>query len=177
MQLCDITYHQCCSVIYWIGAGNPWSHSYLAMDTICPILAPLSHREEGSLPLDLDLSLCARPRSEYLLGSDGCCLNGWTRTEVASTAGVEAGAACSAGTTLLVLCCPHPGLDQIRKSERPPAAPRPVSPVLHSSLHCIALCRTLQASVIPNSWKQNWHCKEAAKTAELEIFCRCFSLQ
>ena len=26
-------------------AANPWSHSYLAMDTICPILAPL--REEG----------------------------------------------------------------------------------------------------------------------------------
>ena len=26
-------------------SANPWSHSYLAMDTICPILAPL--REEG----------------------------------------------------------------------------------------------------------------------------------
>ena len=49
--------------------------------------------------------------------------------------------------------------------------------VLSSTPPSTALCRTLQASVIPNSWQQNWHCKEAAKTAELEIFCRCFSLQ
>ena len=28
-----------------LNIGNPWSHSYLAMDTICPILAPL--RDSG----------------------------------------------------------------------------------------------------------------------------------
>ena len=30
-----------------LNIGNPWSHSYLAMDTICPILAPLRERGRG----------------------------------------------------------------------------------------------------------------------------------
>ena len=30
-----------------LNIGNPWSHSYLAMDTICPILAPLRDRGGG----------------------------------------------------------------------------------------------------------------------------------
>ena len=45
------------------------------------------------------ICLCELAR-EYLLGWDGCCLNGGTPTKVASTAGVEA-AACTAGNVLL----------------------------------------------------------------------------
>ena len=82
--------HQCCPVTYWIvrvDAGNPWSHSYLAMDTICPILAPLSHREEGSLAVGSGFV------SVRVFARLGRMLFEWwvSRTKVASTAGVEAG--------------------------------------------------------------------------------------
>ena len=49
-----------------LNIGNPWSHSYLAMDTICPILAPLSHpRGWGSLAVGSGfVSVCS---AGYLL--------------------------------------------------------------------------------------------------------------
>ena len=126
------------------------------------------------------MSLCARPSICW----DGCCLNGGMAApgKVASVAVAGVVAACTAPTfdgTTLVLCCSHPGLDQIRKSERPPADTRPVSPVLHCIVHH---CRTLQASVIPNRAghpsivRSSKHCKgpkTAAGAAELEICCWC----
>ena len=82
-------------------AANPWSHSYLAMDTICPILAPL--REEGEewdttpqgreplVQVQLDL-LCVRQPSICSLACQRMLFE-WQWTKVASPAGVEAAAA------------------------------------------------------------------------------------
>ena len=61
-----------------LNIGNPWSHSYLAMDTICPILAPLRDRGGGGAAVGRGLagsglvSGCAAGICFW----DGCCLNG-----------------------------------------------------------------------------------------------------
>ena len=83
-----------------LNIGNPWSHSYLAMDTICPILAPL--REEGEewdttgweplVQVQLDL-LCVRQPSICSLACQRMLFE-WQWTKVASPAGVEAAACC-----------------------------------------------------------------------------------
>ena len=126
-------------------SANPWSHSYLAMDTICPILAPLRGDESGGACSGRWIWICLCVLGpEYLLGWDGCCLNGEGSINSggvveALVLHVECYWQCA---TLMEPRCSGPlllpswsssSLDQIRKSERPPADPRPVSPVLHSS--------------------------------------------
>ena len=66
-------------------SANPWSHSYLAMDTICPILAPLrergrgrvGHHRAGSRWFKFSWICCVFGSRVFARSlASGCCLNG-----------------------------------------------------------------------------------------------------